>query len=103
MAHVQRYELVKGDATQTIPAYFKAHPETVVSMAILDFDIYQPTKVALQELKERLPKGSILVFDELSDEYFPGETIAVQEVFGIRNLRVQRLPITARISYAVIE
>ncbi len=103
MSHLQRYELVKGDATETIPAYFKAHPEAVVSLAILDFDIYKPTKVALEHLKDRMPKGSVLVFDELSDEYFPGETVAVQEVFGIRNLRVQRLPITARISYAVIE
>jgi hypothetical protein len=103
MSHIQRFELVKGDATETIPKYFAAHPEAVVSMAILDFDIYQPTKVALQALKDRMPKGSVLVFDELSDEYFPGETIAVQEVFGLRNLRVQRLPITARISYAILE
>jgi hypothetical protein len=103
MAHIKRFELVKGDATETIPHYFEAHPESVVSLAILDFDIYKPTKVALLALKDRMPKGSVLVFDELSDEYFPGETIAVQEVFGIRNLRVQRLPIAARISYAVLE
>ena len=103
MSHIQRFELVKGDAMETIPKYFKAHPETVVSLAILDFDIYQPTKAALVALKDRMPKGSVLVFDELSDEYFPGETIAVQEVFGLRNLRVQRLPTTARISYAILE
>jgi hypothetical protein len=75
----------------------------VVSLAILDFDIYAPTKIALEQIKPRLVKGSILVFDELCDDIFPGEPIAVQEVFGLNNLRVQRLPITARVSYVVID
>jgi hypothetical protein len=103
MSHLRRFELVKGDAAQTIPQYFQQHPETVVSLAILDFDIYAPTKVALEQIKPRLTKGSILVFDELCDDIFPGETIAVQEVFGLNNLRVQRLPTTARVSYVVID
>lgn len=103
MNHLKRYELIKGDAMETIPNYFKEHPETVVSLAILDFDIYKPTKAALEWVKNRMPKGSILVFDELCDDIFPGETIAVDEVFGLANLRVKRLPITARVSYAVIE
>lgn len=103
MNHLRRYELVKGDAAETIPGYFRQHPETVVSLAILDFDIYAPTKVALEQIKPRLTKGSVLVFDELCDDIFPGETIAVQEVFGLNNLRVRRLPTTARISYAVID
>lgn len=48
-------------------------------------------------------KGSVLVFDELCDDIFPGETIALREVFNIRNLRIQRMPMTARVSYVVIE
>lgn len=103
MSHLTRFELVKGDARQTIPAYLKAHPETAVSLAVLDFDIYAPTKVALEAIKPRLFKGSVLVFDELCDDIFPGETIALDEVFGISNLRLQRLPMAARVSYCVIE
>ena len=103
MSHIKRFELVKGDATKTIPAYFKKHPETIVSLAIFDFDIYKPTKAALKAVKPHLAKGSILVFDELCDEVFPGETIAVQEVFGINNLRVKRFPFAARVSYAEIK
>ena len=103
MSHLKRYELVKGSADQTVPAYFENHPEMVVSLAILDFDIYAPTKVALEAIKPRLCRGSILVFDELSDDIFPGETIALQEVFGLNQLRIQRFPMTARVSYAVIE
>jgi hypothetical protein len=103
MAHLRRFELVKGDAVKTVPAWFDAHPEAVVSLAIFDFDIYAPTKAALVAIKPRLFKGSVLVFDELSDEVFPGETVAVQEVLGLQNLRVQRSPSVSRVCYAVIE
>jgi hypothetical protein len=103
MSHIKRFELVKGDATKTIPAYFKQHPETIVSLAIFDFDIYKPTKAALKAVKPHLAKGSVLVFDELCDDIFPGETIAVQEVFGINNLKVKRFPFAARVSYAEIK
>jgi hypothetical protein len=47
MSYLKRYEFVKGDAVETIPEYLKRHPETIISLAIFDFDIYAPTKVAL--------------------------------------------------------
>jgi len=103
MSHITRHTLIKGDARETVPAYFREHPETAVSLAIFDFDIYEPTKVALEALRPHLFKGSVLVFDELSDEIFPGETLAVNEVLGLRNLRLRRFPMTARVSYCVVE
>lgn len=103
ISHIKKYELVEGDAKKTIPEYLKNHPETVISMAILDFDIYEPTKIALEAIKPHLMKGSVLVFDELCDDIFPGETIAVQEIIGLNNLRIKRMPMTSRISYAIIE
>ena len=103
MSHIKKFSLEKGDASETIPKYFQKHPETIVSLAILDFDIYKPTKIALENIKPHLCKGSIIVFDELCDEYFPGETLALQEVFGINNVRIQRSQHTARVSYCVIE
>lgn len=103
MSHLKRYELLKGDAVETVPRYLKDHPETIVSLAIFDFDIYKPTKVALEAVKPHLCKGSILVFDELCDDIFPGETVALNEVFGLNNVRIQRLPMTARISFMEVE
>lgn len=100
--HLKKFELVSGDATQTIPAYLKRQPETMVSLAIFDFDIYKPTKAALEAIKPYLFKGSVLVFDELADDIFPGETIALREVFDTTQMRVERLPITARVSYVVL-
>lgn len=101
--HLKKYELVKGDAAETVPAYLQKHPQTIISLAIFDFDIYAPTKVALQAIKPHLCKGSILVFDELCDDIFPGETIALNEVFGLNNVRIQRMPMTARISFMEVE
>lgn len=103
ISHLTKFELVKGDAMKTIPEYLKRHPETIVSMAVFDFDIYKPTKAALEAIKPHLCKGSLLVFDELCDDIFPGETLAVQETLGINNLRIQRLAMTSRISFAEYE
>jgi hypothetical protein len=57
----------------------------------------------LEAIKPHICKGSILVFDELCDDIFPGETLAFKEVFGLNNFRIQRMPMTARISYLEIE
>lgn len=102
MSHIKRYELVKGDAVTAVPAYLKRHPETIISLAIFDFDIYAPTKATLEAIKPHLTKGSILVFDELCDELFPGETLALREVMDLNNLKVQRLPGGTRMSYIEI-
>lgn len=103
ISHLTKYELVKGDAVETVPRYLKDHPETIISLAILDFDIYRPTKAVIESIRPNICKGTILVFDELCDDVFPGETIAVKETLGLNNLRIQRLPMTARISFVEIE
>jgi hypothetical protein len=100
--HLKKFELVSGNAIDTVPAYLRRQPETLISLAIFDFDIYQPTKAALEAIKPHLFKGSVLVFDELCDDIFPGETIALRETFDISNLKVERLPMAARISYVVL-
>jgi hypothetical protein len=103
ISHLKKYELVSGDAAEAVPRYLKDHPETIISLAVFDFDIYAPTRAALGAIKPHLCRGSILVFDELCDDIFPGETIALDEVLGLNNVRIQRLPMTARISYLEIE
>lgn len=103
MSHLKRYELIKGDAVITVPDYLRRHPETIISLAVFDFDIYRPTKAALEAVRPHLCKGSVLVFDELCDDIFPGETAALKEVFGLNNVRIQRYPMTSRISYLEME
>jgi hypothetical protein len=69
----------------------------------LDFDVYEPTKAAIEALRPHMPKGAAIVFDELYSRQWPGETLAVLETLGIANLRIKRFPHQPQISYAVLE
>jgi hypothetical protein len=100
--HFPKVDVVKGDFAQTAAKYLSDYPHLVVSCLYLDFDIYQPTKIALEKFLPRMPKGAVLVFDELNEEAFPGETIAVMEMLELNKLRVRRFDFEPRISYAII-
>ena len=58
-------------------------------MAIFDMDLYKPTKKVLLEIKKRLFKGSILVFDEVNHPDFMGETIALLEIMNLGKLKLR--------------
>lgn len=103
LSHIKKFELIKGDANIEIEKYFKEHTETIVALAFFDFDIYKPTKKCLEIIKPHLVKGSILGFDELNDADSPGETLALDEVFGLNNIRLKRHKFTSRTSYFVVE
>lgn len=103
LKHINKVKLVRGDARETIPRYIKDNPHTIVSLLSLDFDVYEPTLVALKYFVPRMPKGAIIVFDELNDEIWPGETLAVLKELRINNLRVERFPFGIALSYAVLE
>jgi len=100
--HFPKVQVIKGDFAQTAKKYLEDYPHLVVSCLYLDFDIYQPTKLALDYFLKRMPKGAVLVFDELNEEAFPGETIAVMESVELKTLRIRRFDFEPRISYAVI-
>ena len=101
--HIPKIELVKGDAVKTIPKFLCENPHTVVSLLYLDFDLYKPTKVALENFVPRMPKGGIIVFDELNHGSWSGETLAVFHSIGIRNIKIERFSFDSRISYVVLD
>jgi len=103
IGHIPRVELVVGNGVETIPKYLNDNPHLVVAMLYLDFDVYEPTKIALQTFLPRMPKGAVIVFDELNDAAWPGETLAVLETVGLRNLRIERFPFTTQLSFAVLQ
>lgn len=102
LGHIPKVELVKGDATKTIPAFVESHPHLLVSLLFLDFDLYEPTKAALEHFLPRMPKGAIIAFDELDNPLWPGETLAMLEKFRGAPLRLQRLPFDPFIGFAEI-
>lgn len=102
ICHIPKVLLVKGDIQVTLPKYLEDNPQTVVSLLYIDVDVFGPTKVAIEHLVPRMPKGAIIVFDELNSESWPGETIAVLKTIGIRNLSIQRFSFDSWVSFAVI-
>jgi macrocin-O-methyltransferase TylF-like protien len=103
VGHIPKIELVRGDATETIPRYVAENPHLLISLLYLDFDIYAPTAVALKELLPRMPKGAVIAFDELNLRDWPGETVALLESLDVQRLRLERLPISSTISFAQID
>lgn len=103
LGHIPKIHLVKGNANETIPHFVGQNPQLVVSLLYLDVDLYGPTATALECFLPRMPKGAVIVFDELNCEKFPGETVAVHEKLGINRLRIKRSTFDTWLSYAVIE
>lgn len=103
LGHVPKVELVRGDAAKTIPQYLKENPQLIVSLLYLDFDLYQPTRMALQHFLPRMPKGAVIAFDELNSKDWSGESIAVLESLKLREYRIERCPFGSVISFAQIE
>jgi hypothetical protein len=103
LGHIDKVHLIKGDATQTIPQFIADHPHLVVSLLFLDLDLYEPTKVALEQFLPRMPRGAVLAFDELDNPMWPGETLALLESVGINELKLRRLEWDPYIGFAVME
>lgn len=103
LGHIPKVELVAGNAIETMPEYISRNPHFLLSLLYLDFDLYEPTKVALEHLYPRLVKGGIVAFDELNCPQFPGETQALLEVLKLSDVRLQRNPMDPYISWFVKE
>jgi hypothetical protein len=103
LGHVPKVQLIKGDAVQTIPKFVADSPHVVVSLLFMDFDLYEPTRAALEAFLPRMPKGAIVAFDELDNPLWPGETLAMLEVLDKYKLRLERLPFDPYIGFAEVQ
>lgn len=104
LPQVRRFEICQGDAVVELESYLARHPETIVALAHFDMDLYEPTRKCLELLRPHVTRGSVLAFDELMSVPFPGETLAVKEVFGLDRIRLRRSPAySGHGSYFVVE
>lgn len=102
LGHIKKVELVKGDATRSIPEFMESNRHLVVSLLFLDFDLYEPTRTAIECFYPRIPKGGIIAFDELDNPIWPGETQALLETIGISGLKLRRTSFDPYIAYAIV-
>ncbi len=86
-------ELVKGDATKVIKEYVQKNIGFRAALVNLDFDIYEPTLAALENLYPLVVPGGIIVFDEYAVHQW-GESKAADEFFKGKNVVLKSLPWT---------
>lgn len=86
-----RVELVKGDASITIKDYVESNPGFRVALLNLDFDIYDPTAIALEYMYPRVVPGGVIVFDEYAVRQW-GESDAADEFFKDKQVVYHSIP-----------
>lgn len=99
LSHIPNMELIQGDFMATGPEYIEKNNHLLVALLYLDFDLYDPTKKALEIFLPRMGKGAIICFDELNCASFPGETKAVLETLDIHNYVIKRFSTDPWLSY----
>jgi len=103
LGHIPKMQLIRGDVTKTIPEFVQQNRHLLVSLLFIDLDLYEPTKVALEQIVPRMPKGAIIAFDELDNPIWPGETEALLEKLSVNRLEIRRIDWDPYIGYAILE
>jgi hypothetical protein len=103
LGHIDKVHLIKGDVVETVPQFVAEHPHLLVSLLFLDLDLYEPTKIAIENFVPRMPRGAVIAFDELDNPMWPGETLALLDSLGVGRLQIRRLEWDPYIGYAVID
>lgn len=87
----------QGFIENTLPAFLEKNPDRKFSLIYYDADLYEPCKVVLDLLHDKLSVGGVFVFDEYGLEEWPGETRAVDEfIASTDRFTVEKPAITRR-------
>ena len=103
LGHVHKGVVIEGELPGECNTYLDAHQETIVAMANFGLGLYEPTVELLRLIRPRLIRGSVLVFEDLNQATWPGETRALFEVFEPNQLTINRVPHCPHISWAQVQ
>ena len=98
---IKNYELIKGDITKTVRDYKEKHPRLKISLLHIDVDLYEPTKIILDNFYSMISKGGIIILDDY--KVFSGETRAVDEFFKDKKIKIQKFKNTKTPYYIIKE
>ncbi len=87
---IKNIELVSGDILKTVPKYLKDNPHLKIALLHIDTDIYEPAKIILETLYDRVVRGGIIAFDDYGT--FPGETKAADDFFKDKKVKIEKFP-----------
>ena len=79
--------MIKGNITKTLPKFLKENSNKKFSLINLDVDVYEPTKVILENIYDKLSNNGIIIFDDYNS--VKGETDAVNDFFKSRGLKLK--------------
>ena len=102
ISHIPKVRLIKGDFLKTGEKFLKDNPHLLISLLFMDFDLYEPTKKALDLFLPRMPAGSILAFDQLNNQMWPGETTALLGKLDLNKYKLQQFYYEPNISYIML-
>ena len=77
--------------------------QQTVRILHLGMNLYKPTYNCLKYFLPRMAKGSIIAFNELNNEDWPGETKALLEKFNLKKVKIDCFSYEPNISYIVIK
>ena len=103
LGHVKKGKIVQGELPGACETYLNDHQETVIALANFGLGLYAPTVELLRIVKPRLQQGSVIVFEDLNQATWPGETKALFDVFDSRHISLKRVPFCPHISWMKIE
>lgn len=92
-------ELVEGNILETLPEYLGKNPHLKVALVHLDTDVYEPAKLILSLIWEKMVKGGHIMLDDYPT--VEGEVKAVDEFIEDKDLVVKKLPIAHIPSFIV--
>jgi hypothetical protein len=84
----KNFELIQGDILKTIPEFVAKSQSRKISLLHIDVDVYEPTKVILENLWNRVVKGGIIMLDDYGT--VEGATKAVDEFFADKNIIISK-------------
>ncbi len=93
----ENVELVKGNILITAPKYRKNNPHMKISFLHIDVDLYEPTKVCLEEFYPLMSRGGIVVLDDYNK--FAGASKAIDDYFKGDSVKIRKLPYSGAVSY----
>ena len=83
------YYLIEGNILETLPKFIKENPALKISLLHIDVDVFEPTKIILENLWDRIVIGGILMLDDYGT--VEGETMAVDNFIDAQNLNIEIL------------
>lgn len=91
--------LVEGDICETVPRFLDEHPELRVALLHVDIDMFEPSKVVMEQLVSRVVNGGIVILDDYG--IFPGATAVVDAYMAGRPERLRKFTYALAPAYFV--